>query len=686
MEKSASLNNPNVNSPTRPSWPNALVAISLVGIVALYSHLPSLSYEGFRQQYYHGLVGGLGDAIHDCAESPYGRFPAPDDLFHFIPCTNATLLPALDDSNPAWSWAQLFDPDPEHWSWGAPIAGQSAWGKDPYSGRGIYLCGYLEVPLDYTNQSELRIVRLAVTKYQVSGLARVGTVRSRSSTGQSAGSKSERTIIVDPGGPGASGTSLVWRAAEDFTKRLSDGKFDILGWDPRGVNASLPSIACFPHDAYRDRWSLMTGQYRGAAGLPEIKLELADAMNNATFYACKEKHGDIPRFLSTAFVARDMEEIRKALGEDEATGYLVSYGTSIGQTWANMFPHSVGRVILDALEYVRDHRQLEGFGWAALDNTTDVWREGFLGECINAGPKYCALARPKGAEAVTLQELENRMENFLASLSQRPVAGYLESSGPSLITYSAIVSAIYRALYNANSWPALAQMLYELEAGNSTLAAAFLDRSEWEYHPSLPCPATSRPRSHELGPLVICADSYDSPLPPDGLLWWQSLWTNMTTRSWISGNEEFFNVLPCQHFRTYWAAPAELYRGDLNNTLKNPLLLIAETHDPATPLRNGKNLMNEMGKNARLIVHHGYGHSSRDKSSCTDSIIKAFILNGTLPTEKETACYADGKPYLYGSNAAGSPTEDTAAQDPIQMWREHIQELSLWNPRLVPRK
>ncbi|OTB11868.1 hypothetical protein K445DRAFT_321579 [Daldinia sp. EC12] len=684
MEKSSSLGNPNPDIQHRPSWVKVLACISLVGITGtLYNRLSSLSYEGFRQQYYHGLVGGT---IQCGAESPYGRFPLPDDPFHFIPCTNATLLPALDDSNPVRSWARLFDPKPEHWSWGAPSAEHNAQGDDPYFGRGIYLCGYLDVPLDYTNRSEPRIVRLAITKYQVSGLVRFGRATPISPTGRSAGSKSERTIIVDPGGPGASGTSLVWRAAEKFTKRLSDGRFDILGWDPRGVNASLPSIACFPHDAYRDRWSLLTGQYREAAGSPEVKLELADALNNATFFACKEKYGDIPQFLSTAFVARDMEEIRKALGEDEVTGYLVSYGTSIGQTWANMFPHSVGRVILDALEYVREHRQLGGFGWAALDNTTDVWRDGFLGECVKAGPKYCALSRPRGSEPVSLHELEDRMEKFLTSLRQRPIVGYLESSGPSLVTYSAIVSAIYGALHDANSWPALAQMLYELETGNSTLAVAFLDHSEWEYNPSLPCSTSPRPRSHELGPLVICADSYDSPLPPEGLLWWQSLWANMTSRSWISGNEEFFSVLPCQHFRTYWPPPAELYRGDLNNTLKNPLLLIAETHDPATPLRNGKNLLNEMGKNARLIIHHGYGHSSRDKSSCTDSIMKAFILNGTLPKEQETSCYADGKPYSYERDAMESSSQSVVAQDPVQIWQEHVQELRVWNPRLIPRR
>lgn len=100
-----------------------------------------------------------------------------------------------------------------------------------------------------------------------------------------------------------------------------------------------------------------------------------------------------------------------------------------------------------------------------------------------------------------------------------------------------------------------------------------------------------------------------------------------------------------RHFTTYWPKPAEVYRGDLNHTLKNPVLLIAETHDPATLLRNGRRLFAGMGRrNARLVVHHGYGHMSVDRSNRTDSIAKQFILHGTLLEADETPCYADEKP------------------------------------------
>lgn len=106
-------------------------------------------------------------------------------------------------------------------------------------------------------------------------------------------------------------------------------------------------------------------------------------------------------------------------------------------------------------------------------------------------------------------------------------------------------------------------------------------------------------------------------------------------------------VFQCRHFGTYWQNLPGVYRGDLNHTLLNPALLISGAYDPATPFCNGKRLMEEMGKNARLVVHHGYGHTSMlDMSNCTDTIVEVCILNETLPDKQETHCYANAKPYI----------------------------------------
>ncbi|KAK0669156.1 putative hydrolase [Cercophora samala] len=614
-------------------------------------------------------------------DSPYGKFPKPHDPFRLQPCTARTTPPPLHDVDFENSWSGLFDPNPAHWSWGVTVSkGGNAREDDPYAGRGIFMCGFLDVPLDYTNKSDSRIARLAVTKFQVSGLARA---RSAVTTfDDPAGQKSGRTIIIEPGGPGGSGTSYAWRAGENITQRLSNGKFDILGWDPRGVNISLPAVSCFPHDADRDHWELLVSRHRAVSASHRNQAELADAMNAAVMRACWERHGDLGRFVSTAFVARDLEQIRVALGEDEVTGNFVSYGTGIAQTYVSMFPNRSGRMILDGTEYVRDHRLRGGFGWTALDNATDAWRDGFLGECVNAGPKYCALAKSRNGKPVTLDDLQGRLESLLSSLADRPVPAYISPSGPVLVTYSALVNSMYGAMYNAGSWPALAQALYDLENGNATLTAILIDKMSWYFNPEKPCLASPEPPStEELGTLVICSDSYDA-TEPDDLEWWLSLWGNMTAKNWIAGNSRFYNVFPCRHFNTYWPRPAEVYRGHLGHKLKHPVLLIAETYDPATPLRNGRRLLREMGSNARMVVHHGYGHSSRDTSQCTDSIAREFILHGKLPNKAETDCYADEKPYLYGAKKV-TATGSLGMEDHLEAWREHLRELAFLNPTLV---
>ncbi|KAI3343546.1 hypothetical protein F4824DRAFT_493795 [Ustulina deusta] len=161
------------------------VALALVAI-NLLADIPSLAYDILCSQGYETLSSTRA------TNSPYGRFPVPDDPFQFLPCTNATWSPALDDPTPRRSWAVA------QWS---------------------------EMP---RKRSEPRITRLAVNKFQVSGLARADLpIDSR--VNPRPGSKSKRPIVIEPGGPGVSGTFYAWRAIENVTERLSDSQFDALG-------------------------------------------------------------------------------------------------------------------------------------------------------------------------------------------------------------------------------------------------------------------------------------------------------------------------------------------------------------------------------------------------------------------------------------------------------------------------
>ena len=189
-----------IREPPRPPWRVgttawiAGTAVGLIGLITLYG------LAVLRPNFFVASPL-LGDATTQLV-SLYGQFLLPNDPFGFIRCTDSLLLPPLNDSDPKRTWARLFDPNHERWSWGNSTPDNAS--DDPYAGHGICLCGYLDLLLDYLDDSDTRIVRLAVTKFQVSSLVRIDSPGGRSST--ATGGKSERTIVIQPGGPGTSGT------------------------------------------------------------------------------------------------------------------------------------------------------------------------------------------------------------------------------------------------------------------------------------------------------------------------------------------------------------------------------------------------------------------------------------------------------------------------------------------------
>ncbi|CEH16878.1 hypothetical protein CBOM_02969 [Ceraceosorus bombacis] len=638
-------------------------------------------------------------------------------------------------------------------------------GKDEH-----WKCGHIDVPLDHLNQQDVRVVRLATVKYSPNPHR-----------------KSERTVVVNPGGPGGSGTSYAFRAAVTISANYTPS-YDVLGFDPRGVNLSTPVGSCYNHSAMRDRsFYLKNVFYESAVGSRHAEhvhphphphplppdhhapppthreeedsvavgqaaraLRLASAADSAEWSACRHKLKDLPRFFTTAATARDVDLIRQALGEDALTAYMVSYGTGLGQTYSQLFPHRVGRMILDGLEFVIDHRERVGFGWTSLDNVTDAWRDGFIGECVRPGA-HCALSlKPSAIQAQqqhhlsldsreTRKSLEIRLEALLDHIFRNPIGGLDSHADPQVLRYDDLIGIIYASLYNAQTWPDTAKLLLQLENGNATLALDAL-RGSWSYDPrkrSVPRGHRIRRHGHahghgrapdyergqgsfyhaisdqwsaaesdsnwsdrlasflepksamrksgsiqsnldplwsshplepeagstELGIFIICGDAYDAPAQDDA--WYVSLWKNMTAKSFISGDDRFFSSLPC---KTYPYKPTDVYRGDFDHPLKTPLLLIGETYDPATPLRNGERLARALGRgNARLIRHHGYGHSSRDRSICTENFKKAYLSHGEVPGDFFTDCLADSKPY-------SQPMERESNVFLTEVWREVMRE------------
>ncbi|KZT50963.1 alpha/beta-hydrolase [Calocera cornea HHB12733] len=334
---------------------------------------------------------------------------------------------------------------------------------------------------------------------------------------------------------------------------------------------------------------------------------------------CSERSADSLAYVSTAFVARDVDALREALGEEKLVYWGFSYGTGIGATYTGIFPQNVGRVVLDACEYPVDGRSALMWGKTSLDNVVDVF-EAFLETCASVGPARCPLVKVEGTTAV---DLRLSVEGLLMSLSHRPIP-VPEGEHKGIVTRWHVLSFLYQSLYRPNViWPRLAEVL----------DALIVDRNRTLLLQELAWTGGLAPHTEE-GIAVICSDAV--PANSISLEEWESQTRQMTAKSFISGEIRSLHTLPC---RTWLGRPKERYVGNFSQTLANTVLLIGGTHDPATPLRNARRLAADMGDSARLIVHHGYGHSStRHVSNCTTQAVRDLFLHGKVPDAAETHC------------------------------------------------
>ena len=146
------------------------------------------------------------------------------------------------------------------------------------------------------------------------------------------------SLLVNPGGPGAPGSALAIQADEVYSKRLL-ARFDIVGWDPRGVGRSVPAVDCV--DDLDPLFGLDIS--------PDTPAE-EQALTGRTkdFVAgCTQRSGDLLRYMSTEQSARDMESLRAAIGEDKISYFGFSYGSELGATWLTLFPATVRAAVLD---------------------------------------------------------------------------------------------------------------------------------------------------------------------------------------------------------------------------------------------------------------------------------------------------------------------------------------------------
>ncbi|KAK4099092.1 alpha/beta-hydrolase [Parathielavia hyrcaniae] len=443
-----------------------------------------------------------------------------------------------------------------------------------------------------------------------------------------------RNLLLNPGGPGASGTEFVYRRGAQLAAIVGDG-FHLVGFDPRGVNQSTPQATCYPTtEARRELSSVRDRQLVEDSG--ELWAWTANFVR-----ACADTMGGHGGYVNTPQTAADMNSILDALGQAGMYYWGFSYGTLLGQTYATMFPRRAERVVLDGVA-----NQFDWYG-ALLDaemlTDTDRVFGGFVEECVRAGEEGCALAEL----AASKEELWRKVVVGLGRLRDDPVSVYVNSTVYGVLDYWTVWNnGVFPALYKPADWRDLASNLAALLRGNAT--AAFLDYQEkaWE-------------SDGDALAFIALNDGTSGPAK------WSVDRRALVDLLQPYVNQSMFAETELDYYfpKAAWVIPrTHSYIPKRNVSTAHPLLLLSTTYDPVCPLVSARSASDAF-EGSRIVEVKGYGHCSPAVPSlCVARHVRDYLYEGKLP-DSHVQCEPDGKPYFSKPDDVRAVVETLALGD-----------------------
>ena len=472
----------------------------------------------------------------------------------------------------------------------APIAWQACKGAP----SGLQ-CARVAVPLDWS-QPDGRTISLSVIRRPASRPAqRIGS------------------LFVNFGGPGVSGVSTVKRLGPRLN-RLGRGRFDVVSWDPRGV-AKSTHVSCFANDRAQLK-------FWGAFAIPVTPAESKLSARKATAFArrCTARNRELLPYLSTADTVRDLDYLRELVGDPQLNYRGISYGTFIGQTYANLFPDRVRAMVLDAnINPFTFTKSVQAALASGMTDADRVLPGKFLKLCRRAGPARCALARG-GPPA-------RRFARLLAWLRRGPIPA--PAADPPRLTYSDLLTRIFIAEAAPSGWPDFARELDQAARGDGSAMAELIQGA--------------RPLLEDALNSAVALQCADKPVPPLlGPEAWPQVIRRLERVSFSNGPLLGWTLwAPC----AAWEIPAaNRYTGPWNAVTPNPVLVIGTRHDPRTSYRSSVVAARALG-NAVLLTHDGYGHTSdEDPSACIQRKVAAYLTRLATPPPGKV-CRSDRLPF-----------------------------------------
>ncbi|WP_055692249.1 alpha/beta hydrolase [Streptomyces prasinus] len=476
---------------------------------------------------------------------------------------------------------------------------------------GEFDCATAKVPLDH-DDPDGRTIELAVVRHEATDPGRrIGT------------------LFFNPGGPGGPGTVQMPQNYEKFPREVRE-RFDIVSWDPRGIGSST-AVNCFANPEEAAAWN--AGK---PAGFPvgEKEREAFTAAYEDLSRRCERRDPELLRHVSTTDTARDLDLLRRAVGEPHLTYQGISYGTILGATYANLFPDKVRAMVLDSNidpeawtnHASDDDPRLPTFLRMGSDRTAAATLDRFLTLCGSTTTARCAFSA--GSSKATRTKFDQLMQR----LRKQPVGAW---------TYAGTVADTVNSLYVVHpGWTHLAGRLQDLWRGRTPEPA-----------PLPPPPAVPHPDPYlgeEQAAAVLCGDS-PNPRDPDV---YHGLEEAAAARAGDAGR---FWTWAAEGCATWPAVAADRYVGPWDKPTAHPVLVVGTTYDPSTPYTNAQAMAEKLA-DARLLTHDGYGHTALiNPSSCVNAHTGRYLVDGTLPPAG-TTCRPDTPPFSAPEPTGGIAT------------------------------
>ncbi len=427
-------------------------------------------------------------------------------------------------------------------------------------------CGTLVVPLDYGDPAGPTIP-IAVARHPAEDpAARIGS------------------LVIDPGGPGVSGLDDMANELSALTPALLDD-FDVVLFDPRGVERSDP-VTCGPDMGSAPGDPAPATPSQQATTIAGLKQFAA---------ACEKASANVLPYVGSVDVARDMDRLRRALGDSGLTYMGQSYGSLLGLTYAALYPTHVRAMVLDS---VIDPA-------LSFNQITQGQADGFEG-MLDAFFTWCA-----GSAACPWRPAGDPTAAVLALLGAAATAP-APAGGGAVAGVGQLYDALLEGLYSQSDWPQLGGALAADADGNGAPIVAM----SGSYNNS------GSSNADDAAQAIECLDHPVS----RNLASYGALADTLKVTAPVFGPLLAWGEAGC----AVWPAPPTRAVGPVAAPGSPPILVVGTTDDPATPYAWAVSVSRELDHGV-LLTREGEGHVAYFSSACVRDDVQTYLVSGVTP-------------------------------------------------------